>query len=242
MNVAKFFFTELKVPFLLISSTFHYASLAAGLSDATLVDMGETVTEIGAVSEYTFLKSSIIRHVVNGSVVSKYLMNSLKVNREQADDIKHNFLTVPSDFDSFMEESTKPVEYKGVQLTQERAIGAELYFKPFFEDLESDGLAADIKLCINKAPMNSRKALWSRIVIFGGASKMKGLAERLQKEVVDIAPGGFKDLIKVQLSSAPDYLPFIGASVIASTKHELALSIGEFNSETESSINKYFMN
>ena len=227
-KIANFFFEELNVPALFISSNFVYASVSTGFSNALLVDMGDNSTEIAAISEGIFIKSSIVRHVVTGKVISKYLTSALKINREKADDIKENLLEVPTDFDAAMEEAQKPVVFKGTSIAQDRAIAAELYFKPFFAELESDGIVEDIKQSINCAPMTSRKQLWEHIILMGGASKLKGLAQRLQTEVSEIAPPAFRSRVRVQVMEDPEICSWIGASVNASTHAEIAVTKEEY--------------
>ena len=240
-KIAKFFFEELNVPSIYIAPSFVYASLTASYSDALIIDMGESSTEIAAVSEGQFVKSSVTRHIVTGKIISNFLMKTFHVTREQADKIKAEVLQVPDDFDREAEEA-KPVDFEGVSLGQERVFASELYFKPYLDEIDSDGLPADIKAAINHAPMNSRKALWQRIILFGGAAKIKGLAPRLQKELAELAPPTLKSSIHVTLAEDADSFAWIGASAYASAHEEAGVSNKDYQEIGPSIIQTQLMN
>jgi actin-related protein len=222
-KIAQFFFEELKVPAIYIAPSFTYAAMSAGYSNALLIDMGESSTEIAAICEGYFVKSTVTKHIITGRVIAECLQKALKVDREKIDEIKKGLLQVSMNFDEEMEKAQTPVEFNGIKVGQERAIAAELYFKPFFEELDSDGFAEDIKSCINRATMTTRKELWERIFLFGGAAQIKGLPERLKAEVAPLAPPAIADRVNVSLTENPESFAWVGASVYASTHPEAAI-------------------
>ena len=74
---------------------------------------------------------------------------------------------------------------------------------------------------ISKCEFDFRKDLYSNIVLSGGTTMYNGIAERLTKEVVSLAPSAMK--IKVVAPAERKYSVWIGGSILSS--HSLFQSI-----------------
>lgn len=74
-----------------------------------------------------------------------------------------------------------------VQLRAERFRAAEAVFAPTLVGVDEDGLARVVQAAIRAAPLEARPALYANIVAAGGASMLRGLPERLSRELTSIA-------------------------------------------------------
>lgn len=88
---------------------------------------------------------------------------------------------------------------------------------------------------ITKCDVDVRKELFSNIVMSGGTTMFTGIAERLNKELVGLAPATIK--VKVVASQERKFLVWIGGSILSSlsTFQNMWITRAEFN-ETGPSI------
>merc|ERR1712054_14216 len=83
-----------------------------------------------------------------------------------------------------------------------------------------------------------RKDLFSNIVIAGGCSCFPGIAERLTKEIVGLAPSTMK--IKVVAPPERKYSSWIGGSILASlsTFQQMWITKGEYDESGPSVVHR----
>ncbi|EKX30918.1 hypothetical protein GUITHDRAFT_83570 [Guillardia theta CCMP2712] len=79
-----------------------------------------------------------------------------------------------------------------------------------------------------KCDVDIRKDLYSNIVISGGTTMYKGLPERMQKEITNMAPPTMK--VKTVAPEERQYSVFVGAAILASltTFQQMWISIDEY--------------
>lgn len=221
-NVVKFMFEELKVPAIFIAPSFVYAGFAIQKTNCLIVDMGEAATEVCAYLEDNINHATIIRSAVVGRTISDYLSRVLNIQDHKTIwNIKQNVLECPhfKDIDAAMEEAVSHrIEYNGIHFGPERVIASTAHLRPFFLEIDSDGLAVDIKESINKVPINFRKDMWSHVVLIGGSALIKGFATALQEALSELAPPAIKDEVKVTVAPKAEIAAFIGASAFAAAK------------------------
>jgi actin beta/gamma 1 len=79
-----------------------------------------------------------------------------------------------------------------------------------------------------KSDIGIRKDLYLNVVMSGGTSLFQGFAERLNKELVTLAP-----TMEVKVIAPPErkYLPWIGGSILASltTFQQMCISKAEYD-------------
>merc|ERR1719400_2408517 len=80
--------------------------------------------------------------------------------------------------------------------------------------LEQDGIHSLTFASIMKCDVDIRKDLYSNIVLSGGSTMYEGMAERMTKEMVALAPPTIK--IKVVAPPERKYSVWIGGSILAS--------------------------
>merc|ERR1711994_796457 len=79
-----------------------------------------------------------------------------------------------------------------ITIGAERFRCPEVLFKPSFIGKESDGIHTTTYDSIMKCDVDIRKDLYGNIVLSGGTTMFTGIAERMQKEIVALAPPSMK--------------------------------------------------
>ena len=69
---------------------------------------------------------------------------------------------------------------------------------------------------IQKCDIDIRKDLYKNIVLSGGTSMLEGLPERLEKEIIDLAPESMKEEVKVIASPKRKYAAWFGGNILSS--------------------------
>src|SRR5690606_31765248 len=90
----------------------------------------------------------------------------------------------------------------------------EALFDPSRLGLEALGIHETTFDSINKCDIDIRKDLYNNIVISGGTTMLKGLENRLGKEVSALAPQSMK--VKVIAPAERKYSVWIGGSILSS--------------------------
>ena len=69
------------------------------------------------------------------------------------------------------------------EIGNERFLAPEILFNPLLKEYEYSGLHEIISNSINKTNINLKKNLYNFVLLSGGNMKMKGIKERLHKEL-----------------------------------------------------------
>ena len=101
-----------------------------------------------------------------------------------------------------------------ITVGSERFRCPEALFKPAFIGLEANGIHETVYNSIMKCDIDVRKDLYANIVLSGGTTMYEGLADRLSKEVTNLAPNSMK--IKVVAPPERKYSVWIGGSILSS--------------------------
>lgn len=85
---------------------------------------------------------------------------------------------------------------------------------PSFLGLEIDGIHTSTYKSIMKCDIDIRKDLYANIVMSGGSTMYPGIADRMQREVSQLAP----TTVKVKIVAPPErkYSVWIGGSILGS--------------------------
>jgi actin len=105
----------------------------------------------------------------------------------------------------------------------------ELLFRPSFNDFAFDGIDQTLFESIQKCDIDVRKDLYANIVLSGGTTMFNGLPERIEKEIVRLAPATMK--IRVVAPPERKYATWIGGSMLASlaTFPQMVITYEEYN-------------
>jgi actin-related protein len=90
-----------------------------------------------------------------------------------------------------------------VLISVERFRCPEALFQPSFLGRESSGIHEATYNSIMKCDIDIRKDLYGNIVMSGGTTMFPGIADRMQKEIVNLAPSTMK--VKIMWISKEEY-------------------------------------
>jgi actin len=143
--------------------------------------------------------------------------------REIVRDIKEKLSYIALDYEAELQsyeksaQNDKPYELPDGQVItvrDQRFRCPELLFRPSLIGKEYQGVHELTYNSIMKCDVDVRKDLYANIVLSGGTTMFTGIAERLSKEIVKLAPATMK--IKVLAPPERKYSVWIGGSILSS--------------------------
>lgn len=226
-------FEKFNIPSFYTGVNAVFSLLSSGRKNGIAFESGAEVSCSVPIIDGNPIKESIIRVTIGGVDMTKYLMKLSKEREDFPFDERHTALYyeirkeiayVELNFENGMKkaETTSDCNIifnnnylkKPLLFNKERFMCSELLFQPKLDGLNLEGIHTAIFRSIVNCNSDFHIDLLSNIVLSGGNSKLKGLNERIQKEIQFFS--GNKNNVHVISHPDTDNSAWKGASIFSS--------------------------
>ena len=227
-KMTQIMFETFKVKGLFINNPAILSLYGCGKFSGIVGDLGEGITQVSPVFDGYPIPHASTKLDFAGGELTEFLGRlliegrqfSTFVKKEIVQNIKENVCYVALKFEKELK-SVEPIDYilpdgNKIIVKNERIKCPEALFDPSIMDNNGKGIGQTIYEAIEKCDVDSRKDLYKNIIISGGTSLLNGLAERLKKEIKNLAPVIMKKEVNVIARPERKFTSWIGGSILSS--------------------------
>ena len=230
-QMTQIMFEKFGVPGMHVEIQAVLALYSSGRTTGIVLDSGDGATNTVPVYEGYALPHAIMRAHMAGRDMTDHMLKLLQENgtafaasgeTDVVRAIKEAMCYVALDFEEEMTNAAKqPVDEdyalpdgSVIRVGTQRFRCPEALFKPSMIGVDTDGLHDMTYKAINKCDNDVRRDLYGNIVLSGGTTMYKGLPDRLEKEIGNLAPSAVKP--KVIAPPERKHSVWIGGSILSS--------------------------
>ena len=218
---------------------------SSGRTTGIVLDAGEGTHRIVPIYEGYTIPHAVIESELSGIMLTDYMRKLLVEKNPEAAELpvncirhlKEKLCYIPLDFQAEMQgaeqrASTKMPNGHMFECGNERVRCPELIFDPSLNDLSFEGIHQSLFSSIMRCDIDIRRDLYKNIILPGGTSMFQGFSERVEKEVIALAPPSMK--VKVFAPPERRNSVWIGGSVLGARdffRQRMAVSRKVYNEE-----------
>lgn len=247
-DIAKVLFDTYKIENLFFASQPILSLFSTSSTSGAVLESGDGVTQSCIIYEGYTIPGSYKRINLGGKEVTEYLqylLNRKGIKLENSDGFQITKKIKEELCEIFPQEQENNLEIKNytlpddsiIEIGDERRLAPEILFNPLIREYEYPGIQEILAESINKTNVDLKLQLYGSILLSGGNTNIKGMKERMYKEIKKLAPKNAK--VRLHTPSNPENCSWIGGNIISSLEmsKEMWISNNEWMEKGEYIIN-----
>ncbi|CAG9761940.1 unnamed protein product [Ceutorhynchus assimilis] len=224
-KMAQIMFEYFGIPAMYLANQAVLSLYASGRSTGIVLESGDGASHAVPIYENHAISSAISPLNFAGRALTDYLLNLLSQRRytpptEQyiGRDIKENLCYIALDYEEeigrkqWLQDHRLP-DGQTIAIGNECFTCPEALFQPSFLGINACGIHEITNNSIMKCDADIRKDLYSNIILSGGTTMFRGIVDRMQKEIIALAPSS----TEIKISPPEKDSAWIGGSNLASS-------------------------